>query len=117
VISRLVKQPLDDAMIALVLLTRSQLRVDSILLILLQDLSAPLASGITAASVLLFCHENTIYLLPPPRGKTSSICSIAKLMHSWGFTLREGVFAETKEGICRNKIQKASFKEFKKSAS
>ena len=29
-ISRLVKQPLDDAMIALVLLTRSQLRVDSI---------------------------------------------------------------------------------------
>jgi len=25
-------------------------------------------------------------------------------MQSWGFALREGVFAETKEGICRNKI-------------
>ena len=24
-------------------------------------------------------------------------------MHSWGFALREGVFVETKEGICRNK--------------
>ena len=24
-------------------------------------------------------------------------------MHSWGFALREGVFAETKEGKCRNK--------------
>ena len=29
-----------------------------------------------------------------------------KLMHSWGFALREGVFAETKEGICRNKDKK-----------
>ena len=27
----------------------------------------------------------------------------SKLTHSWGFALREGVFAETKEGICRNK--------------
>ena len=27
-------------------------------------------------------------------------------MHSWGFALREGVFAETKEGISRNKKQK-----------
>ena len=28
-----------------------------------------------------------------------------KLMHSWGFTLREGVFAETKGGICiRGKV-------------
>ena len=27
-------------------------------------------------------------------------------MHSWGFALREGVFAETKEGICRNKDKK-----------
>ena len=26
-----------------------------------------------------------------------------KLMHSWGFAIREGLFAETKEGICRNK--------------
>ena len=26
-----------------------------------------------------------------------------ELMHSCGFALREGVFAETKEGICRNK--------------
>ena len=40
-----------------------------------------------------------------------------KLMHCWGFALREGVFAETKEGKCRNKRKKASFKEFKKSAS
>ncbi len=23
-------------------------------------------------------------------------------MHSWGFALREGVFAETKEGKCKN---------------
>ena len=40
-----------------------------------------------------------------------------KLMDSWGSALREGVFAETKEGKCRNKREKASFKEFKKSAS
>jgi len=26
-----------------------------------------------------------------------------ELMRSWGFASREGVFAETKEGICRNK--------------
>jgi len=26
-----------------------------------------------------------------------------ELMHSWGFALSEGVFAETEEGICRNK--------------
>jgi len=26
-----------------------------------------------------------------------------ELMHSWGFALREGVFTESKEGICRNK--------------
>jgi len=26
-----------------------------------------------------------------------------ELMHGWGFALREGVFAETKEGIGRNK--------------
>ena len=38
-------------------------------------------------------------------------------MHSWGFAFREGVFAETKEGKCKNKREKASFKEFKKSAS
>jgi len=25
-----------------------------------------------------------------------------ELIHSWGFALREGVFTETKEGICRN---------------
>ena len=32
-------------------------------------------------------------------------------MHRWGFALREGVFAETKEGICRSKdLKKASFK-------
>jgi hypothetical protein len=30
-----------------------------------------------------------------------------ELMHSWGFALREGVFAETKEGICRNKDLKS----------
>jgi len=29
---------------------------------------------------------------------------------SWGFALRKGVFAETKEGICRNKNIKTSFK-------
>jgi len=39
-------------------------------------------------------------------------------MHSWGFALREeGVFVENKEGICRNKVKKVSFEEFKKSAS
>jgi len=27
-------------------------------------------------------------------------------MHSWGIALREGVFAENKEGICRNKSKK-----------
>ena len=31
----------------------------------------------------------------------------AKLMHSWGFALREGVFAETKEGKCKNKREKS----------
>ena len=31
----------------------------------------------------------------------------SKLVHSWGFALREGVFAETKEGICRNKSEKS----------
>jgi len=32
-----------------------------------------------------------------------------ELLHSWGFALREGVFVETKEGICRNKdLKKAS---------
>ena len=30
-----------------------------------------------------------------------------KLMHSCGFALREGVFAETKEGICKNKREKS----------
>jgi len=30
-----------------------------------------------------------------------------KLMHSWGFALREGVFAETKEGKCKNKREKS----------
>jgi len=29
-----------------------------------------------------------------------------RTIHSWGFALREGVFAETKEGICRNKDKK-----------
>ena len=29
--------------------------------------------------------------------------SASKLMHSWGFALREGVFAEAKEGKCKNK--------------
>jgi len=31
----------------------------------------------------------------------------AKLMHSWGFALREGVFAETKEGKCKNVREKS----------
>jgi len=31
---------------------------------------------------------------------------LLELMHSWGFALRKGVFAETKEGICRNKDKK-----------
>jgi len=31
-----------------------------------------------------------------------------KLMHSWRFALREGVFAENKERICRNKSKKTS---------
>ena len=31
-------------------------------------------------------------------------------MHSWGFALREGVFAETKKGFVETKIKKASFK-------
>ena len=38
-------------------------------------------------------------------------------MHSWGFALREGVFAETKEGICRNKDKKRLALKFKMSAS
>ena len=29
-----------------------------------------------------------------------------ELMRSWGYVLREGVFAETKEGTCRNKNKK-----------
>ena len=29
-----------------------------------------------------------------------------KLMHRWGFALREGEFAETNEGILRNKNKK-----------
>jgi len=32
---------------------------------------------------------------------------VIKLMHSWGFAIREGVFAETKEGKCRNKREKS----------
>ncbi len=32
--------------------------------------------------------------------------SAYKPTHSWEFALREGVFAETKEGICRNKDKK-----------
>ena len=41
-----------------------------------------------------------------------------KLLHSWGFALREGVFAENKKGICRKKkAKKASYKKFKKSSS
>jgi hypothetical protein len=28
-------------------------------------------------------------------------------MHSWGFALREGVFAKTKEGKCKNKREKS----------
>ena len=39
-----------------------------------------------------------------------------ELMHRWGFALREGVFAETKEGICRNKDLKRLALKFKKSA-
>ncbi len=35
-------------------------------------------------------------------------------MHSSGFALSEGVFSETKEGICRNKDKKASFKNSKR---
>ena len=31
----------------------------------------------------------------------------SQLMHSWGFALREGVFAKTKEGKCRNKREKS----------
>jgi len=44
--------------------------------------------------------------------EVSNMCSVfwGKLMNSWGFALREGVFAENKEGICRNKSKKASFK-------
>jgi len=30
-----------------------------------------------------------------------------ELMHSWGFALREGVFAETKEGKFKNKREKS----------
>jgi len=30
-----------------------------------------------------------------------------ELMHSWGFALRERVFAETKEGKCRNEREKS----------
>ena len=38
--------------------------------------------------------------------KASTIGKI-KLMHSWGFALREGVFAENKDGICRNEVKKS----------
>jgi len=31
----------------------------------------------------------------------------SKLMHSWGFALREGVFTENKEEKCRNKREKS----------
>ena len=34
-------------------------------------------------------------------------------MRSWGFALREGVFAETKEGICRNQIKRKRKRERK----
>jgi len=30
-----------------------------------------------------------------------------ELMNSWRFALREGLFVETKEGICRNKDKKS----------
>ena len=34
-------------------------------------------------------------------------CLRIKLMHSWGFALREGVFAETKEGKIKHKREKS----------
>ena len=44
-------------------------------------------------------------------------CGQLELMHSWGFALREGVFAETKEGVCRNKDKKRLAVKFKESTS
>ena len=35
------------------------------------------------------------------------IIDTIELMHSWGFALREGVFAETKEGKFKNKREKS----------
>ena len=60
----------------------------------------------------IILHDSTLNLpvvarQPHPR----------ELMHSWGFALRGGVFAETKEKKIKHKRKKASFKEFKKSAS
>ena len=44
------------------------------------------------------------------RNLSASLDRITELMHSWGFALREGVFAENKDGICTYKDKKASFK-------
>ena len=54
----------------------------------------------------------------PGAGGRSLVLQAAQLMRSsLEFAIREGVFAETKEGKCKNKREIASFKEFKKSAS
>ncbi len=60
----------------------------------------------------IILHDNTLNLpvgpstrrraaLPAPRGPA------IKLMHSWGYALREGVFAETKEGKIKHKREKS----------
>ena len=47
------------------------------------------------------------HLLNMRQAKPVNANSATKLMHSWGFALREGVFAETKERKCKNKREKS----------
>jgi len=62
--------------------------------------------SVTTNHEIFLLNENTIF-------RPLDLYPVSKhneIMHSWGFALREGVFAETKEGICRNKNNKDSFK-------
>jgi len=66
VISRLVKQPLDDAMIALVLLTRSQLRVDPI------QLSSRAASSEVSDPIVTIDTSKMTFVLEGSKKTTSA---------------------------------------------
>jgi len=54
-------------------------------------------------------NHSAVQRLLNEAGNYTIITGSEKLMHSWGFALREGVFAENNEGICRNEVKKASF--------